>query len=531
MDRPDIASALAIVAQACPVSVIALDLNGNVRIWNAAAQKLLGWHANEVVGKPLPALAPGGQSSTDFRMHSFLEDEIDSRWLTNHGKLLDVGLRVAPWTAADGAREGTILFVADLTARRHAEQEQLALQRREREAHELAKAESRFRKLLEAAPDAIIEVNREGSIVLQNAITEKLFGYSPDELFGLNIEILVPESFHGAHKEHRKLYWANPVTRPMGQGLTLFGKRKDGSQFPVEISLSPVESDDGLHVTAVIRDVSERQRVQDELRAMNEQFTQMLSEKNQQLELRNREVERSTRLKSEFLASMSHELRTPLHTIIGFGQLLAEQKHGSLNEKQHGFLKHVLNDSEHLLELINDILDLSKVEAGQLKLSPEGFDSAIALEEVVSSLQTVFAAKNIQIENFSTCKRFLWGERVRFKEILYNLLSNATKFTPSGGRIWVESSIDGDFLRTSVCDTGVGIPTSEHDAIFSKFYQVGATTKGVREGAGLGLAITKRLVELHGGRIWVESQPGSGSRFSFTIPLDRPVTAEIDSPQ
>ncbi len=522
MNSSDRRGALEIIAQACPVPVIALDGGGNVRIWNATAERLLGWKESEVIAKPLPTVPAGGGVPVEVEVQHLFEAEIESRWRTRHGTLLEVGVRVAPWKGEDGAQKGIILFVADLTSRRHAEEEQLALETREREAHELAKAESRFRKLLEAAPDAIIEVDREGRIVLQNAVTEKLFGYSREELFGKSVETLIPEKLLFRHREHRASYWARPVTRPMGQGLTLLARRKDGSQFPVEISLSPVESEDGLRVTAVICDVSERHRAQEEIRAMNEQFTQALSEKNRQLEVRNQEVERANRLKSEFLASMSHELRAPLHTIIGFSQLLAEGAHGVLNDKQQHFLNHVQRDSKHLLELINDILDLSKVEAGELELSPEAFDFTAALEEVLSSLQTVAGAKDIHIQNRSAVKSFLYGERVRFKEIFYNLLSNAIKFTPTAGSIWVDTAIDDAFLLISVTDTGVGIPASEHEAIFSKFHQVGATTKGVREGTGLGLAITKRLIELHGGRIWVESQPGEGSRFSFTMPLYHP---------
>ncbi len=519
MNSSDRIRALEIIAFTCPVSVIAVDYVGNVRIWNSAAERLLGWRETEVIAKSLPAIIPGCKFQLGTNVHQEAEVGTASQWQTRHGTLLDVEVSVVRWEREDEDRDGAILFVADLTARRRAEKEQLALELREREAREIARAESRFRKLLEAAPDAIIEVDCDGRIVLQNAITEKLFGYSREELLGLSVETLIPESLHSRHKEHRESFVAHPVTRPMGHGLTLLGKRKDGSLFPVEISLSPLESDDGLRVTAVIRDVSERQHAQEQIRAMNEQFTAALSEKNQQLELRNQEVERGTRLKSEFLASMSHELRTPLHTIIGFSQLLAEQNHGALNEKQHGFLNHVLQDSKHLLALINDILDLSKVEAGELELSPVVFDFTTALNEVLSSLQTVASTKELRIENRSTVTLLLNAERVRFKEILYNLLSNAAKFTPSSGKIWIDAEIEGSFLCISVTDTGVGIPASEHETIFSKFVQVGATSKGVREGTGLGLSITKRLVELHGGRIWVESEIGKGSRFCFTLPL------------
>src|SRR5206468_4201780 len=161
-------------------------------------------------------------------------------------------------------------------------------------------------------------------------------------------------------EQYRSAYRSHPTTRPMGSGLDLYAQRKDGTRFPVEISLSPVKSDESLRVSAIIRDVSERKQSEQKIRALHEAFTRELSETNQQLELRNREVERANRLKSEFLASMSHELRTPLHTIIGFSELMAEELEGPLNEKQKRFINHIHQDSLHLLELINEVLDRSE---------------------------------------------------------------------------------------------------------------------------------------------------------------------------
>jgi signal transduction histidine kinase len=230
-------------------------------------------------------------------------------------------------------------------------------------------------------------------------------------------------------------------------------------------------------------------------------------------------VERANRLKSEFLASMSHELRTPLHTIIGFSELLTEELEGPLNEKQKRFLGHILQDSRHLLELINDILDLSKIEAGRLELQKEQIDFAGCLEDVIATMTQQASAKNIKVEVRNQFRGSLHADRLRVKEILYNLLSNALKFTPDGGQVWVETLVRGHQLHVTVGDTGIGVQPEEHQSIFEKFYQVGSTTKGTREGTGLGLAITRKLVELHGGHIWLESRSGEGSRFSFTLPL------------
>lgn len=379
--------------------------------------------------------------------------------------------------------------------------------------------ESRFRKLLEAAPDAILEVNPEGKIMLLNEAAERMFGYSRGELLGVNVENLVPAAMRGGHARHRASYAIRPNTRPMGTGLELQGQRKDGSLFPVEISLSPNWIEGSLHVIASVRDITERKLVEDHILALREQYTAELTLKNEQLEARSREAEQANRLKSEFLASMSHELRTPLHTIIGFSELLTEQLEGPLNPKQQRFAGHILQDARHLLELINEVLDISKIESGRLELRREPFDFSQCVEEVLGGIRHQAAAKNITLENKNSFHASLYADRLRVKEILYNLLNNAVKFTPEGRRVWVESAREGDFLHVSVCDTGIGIPENEHAAIFDKFYQAGDS--GVREGTGLGLPITRHLVELHGGTISVESRPGQGSRFNVTLPLVR----------
>ena len=379
--------------------------------------------------------------------------------------------------------------------------------------------EKRFRELLEAAPDAIMQVDEEGRIVLLNRVTEDMFGYTRDELMGQPVEVLIPQELHARHIEHRAGYRRQPTTRSMGSGLALEGIRKNGSRFPVEISLSPSATSEGFHVTAIIRDITERRMAEDRLRRVQGEYTQQLAETNAELEMTNRELERANRLKSEFLASMSHELRTPLHTIIGFSELLAEELEGPLNEKQQRFVQHIHNDSLHLLELINDILDISKIEAGRLELRPEAFDFGALVAESLASVRALAQAKSLNLGTDLEVPMAIEADRLRIKQVLVNLLSNAIKFTPEGGRIDVEARVHEGFVGVSVSDTGVGIPAEEHDFIFDKFHQVGATTKGVREGTGLGLAITKRLVEQHGGTIRVHSQPQRGSTFRFTLPL------------
>lgn len=241
-----------------------------------------------------------------------------------------------------------------------------------------------------------------------------------------------------------------------------------------------------------------------------------------------REVERLNRLKSEFLAGMSHELRTPLNSILGFTDLLLKERAGALNPRQHEFLSHLKGAADHLLALINDVLDLSKIEAGHSEIYCESFALQQALDEVLPGLRALAAQKGI---DFATPAEELlvYADRLRFKQIVYNLVSNALKFTPKGGRVTLSVSVCDPEISFTVTDTGIGIPPEDQDSIFDKFYQVQSATP-VQEGVGLGLAITKRLVEQHGGRIRVDSKFGHGSRFTFTLPLPPGPVAEPDRP-
>jgi signal transduction histidine kinase/CHASE3 domain sensor protein len=264
---------------------------------------------------------------------------------------------------------------------------------------------------------------------------------------------------------------------------------------------------------------AEAKRLNEDLEHRVEERTAELADVNRQLEDRNREVEHANRMKSEFLARMSHELRTPLNAIIGFSDLLAEESAGPLSEKQSRFIGHVRAGARHLLQLINDVLDVSKIEAGKIDLSMANFVAADAIIEVMSVIRPLAESKGIQTDSKVGNELVIHADRIRFKQILYNLLTNAVKFTQEEGKVSIEAFPEKDFVRICVSDTGIGISPEEQVAIFEEFHQVGGTTKNANQGTGLGLTITRRLVELHGGRIWVESKPDSGSQFSFTIPI------------
>jgi signal transduction histidine kinase/DNA-binding response OmpR family regulator len=265
----------------------------------------------------------------------------------------------------------------------------------------------------------------------------------------------------------------------------------------------------------------------DQLEHRVQERTTQLAAANKELEWKNREVERATHLKSQFLASMSHELRTPLNAIIGFSDLLHEQTAGQLNDKQKRFVGHIKQGSAHLLQLINDILDLSKIEAGQLELRCEDFQIEDALPEVLSTIRPLTMVKNIQLEQSFEDATSVHADRVRFKQILYNLLSNAVKFTPKGGCIGIHCSRNGNSVSIAVSDTGIGIRPEDQTLVFEEFRQVEGN--GVAGGTGLGLAITRRLVEQQGGKISLESRVGEGSRFTFSLPAGSEMATAIPS--
>lgn len=269
------------------------------------------------------------------------------------------------------------------------------------------------------------------------------------------------------------------------------------------------------------------QHAHDELENRVQERTIQLAVANRELDIRNREVERATQMKSKFLASMSHELRTPLNAIVGFSDLLADETPGPLSVKQKRFLNHIRQGSTHLLQLINDILDLSKVEAGQLELHSEDFLVGDALPEVLSVIRPLAMPKNIQMESTSSANHPVYADRSRFKQILYNLLSNAVKFTPRDGHVGIECVNEDGFVRVSVTDTGIGIRLEDQELVFEEFRQVDGGKDSANQGTGLGLAITKRLVEQQGGKISLESEFGNGCRFTFSLPARRPAS-EVD---
>ena len=511
---------LAAIVESSDDAILGMTLSGVITSWNAAATRIFGYEVHEAIGQPVSLLAwPGEQERIDLFLailrHGGRVDHTEVSRKHKNGRKILVSLSLSPIVDSTGKTIGIAKIARDITERTEAAQALAESKARltEQEANARAEmlAERKFRELLENAPDAILQVDPSGAILIANRTAEKLFCYTREELIGQNVDLLVPEANRAAHPAHRKTLATAGKSRPMGLGLDLFAQRKDGTRFPVEISLSPMNTETGVHVTAVIRDVTERKLTEQRVRTLQESYMT-------ELEARHKEAERLNQLKSEFMASISHELRTPLHTIIGFAELMQEEGEGPLNFKQRRFMHHIHVDSEHLLGLINDVLDLSRIEAGGLQLHTEPVRLILIVAESINAIRLYAESRSVSIRMGDDIDVSVLADPMRLRQILYNLLSNGAKFTQPGGEVLVNAVVEGNTVRITVSDTGLGIAPEERTQIFEKFYQVGLTPVGVREGTGLGLAICKQLVEMQKGTIWVESELGKGSKFHFTLP-------------
>lgn len=366
--------------------------------------------------------------------------------------------------------------------------------------------EQQFRLLVEAAPNAIVIIDAAGTITFVNAQAEKTFGYTRPELIGQTIELLVPERLKAGHATQRREFAEERKARALETGRQFLGRRKDGSELPLEISLSPMDAREGVAILATIVDVTERQEAKDSPQRLNALLQQRVAERTAELEASNKELE-------AFSYSVSHDLRAPLRAIDGFSELLVRKFGAGLDPEAMGYLKRIRTNATQMGRLIDDLLALSRL--GRHALGRQAIDNAALVDECLKSLSVVYAGRKVPtvIGDLPHCH----GDPVLLKQVWMNLLDNAMKFTSKtcDARIEIGGHVEGGECVYDVRDNGAGFDTRFADKLFNAFQRLHSAADF--PGTGIGLAIVERIVRRHGGRVWAESVPGSSATFHFAI--------------
>jgi protein-histidine pros-kinase len=468
-------AALAALVQSADDAIVGKTVDGVITSWNSGAERLYGFSLQEVLGRRFDVVIPERARLAESRMLERVTigervEPYEAERLCKDGSPVTVSVAISPVMDAVGTIVGVATMSRDLSARNL--------------------AETKLRWMLEVAPDAILGVDASGSIELVNAQCQRLFGYHRDELVGQPVEMLIPDGLR-------------PVDAgQIGAGQELVTLHKDGTEIPVEISLSAMETPGGRLTMAALRDITDRKLIERQLREQNV------------------ELERASTAKDNFLAGMSHELRTPLNAIIGFTGTMLMKLPGPLNAEQEHQLRLVQASGKHLLSIINDLLDLAKIESGRVQIALEPVDCLRVIEEVVQSLQPLARDKGLtlRIETFHGPVTAI-ADRRALGQILINLVNNAIKFTDTGEvclTLMPDATGEGS-LKITVHDTGSGIPKADLDRIFRVFERSTASAKATDEGTGLGLYISRKLADLLNGTITVSTVVGEGSTFTVSL--------------
>jgi len=463
-------------------ATIVTDESGIIRMANQSAEELFGYGEEELIGKPVEILLPVEHRAR----HRALRDRYN---ISPRARPMVAGLDLY------GTRKDGETFRCEIALHPIETEDGLIVTSTIRRISEVDDSETYFRTLLESAPDAMIIIDEQGKIAIVNRQAEEMFGYDRQDMLGQKIELLLPDHLKRIHTEHRAAFADDPRLRPMGAGLDLVARRRDGSEFPVEISLSPVHAQSGRFVSSVIRDVTRRKRMQDEIVAAR------------------REAERANKANSAFLAAASHDLRQPVQALSLLNGALRrtvkdERALAMIDSQQHSLTA--------MTNLLNSLLDISRLDAGAVTPELEQFP----IRRLIDRLSDEFARQAQQqgLEfSASTSNTVINSDPNLLAEIIQNFVSNAIRYTDKGS-VRLECDEQDDMCRIRVIDTGIGIDDDQIEEIFREFHQCKAPGAS-KEGFGLGLAIVKRLADLLGLTIGVESRIGRGSCFSVSLPV------------
>ena len=495
------------VLEALPVAVFVGDANGKPYYANQASRDILGKGIVPVTAGEIAEVYQAYEAGTErlypterlplMRAVAGERAYVSDLEIHHPERAVPVECWSAPVFDAAGRVVWAIVAFSDTTERKRAEAE-------------LRSSEERARLIVDAAYDAFVAIDADSMITAWNHQAEVTFGWSREEAIGRSLpETIIPPRYRESHRRGLAHFLATGEGPVLNRRIELTALRRSGEEFPVELAIWPLRLADSYSFNAFLRDITERKRAEEELRHAKEA------------------AEVANYAKSDFLAKMSHELRTPLNSIIGFSEMMQDESTGALNEKQRRYVTNVLTSGRNLLQLINDILDLSKVEAGHTELVITDFEIKTALAEVRTIVEALVNKKRLSLEvEVEDGLPTLRADQGKLKQVLYNLLSNAIKFTAEGGGIRVtarraaeiEARESGSWIEIAVADTGIGLRPEDRERIFGEFEQVDSAYTRSQEGTGLGLALSRKLVELHGGWIWVESELGKGSTFRFVLP-------------
>ena len=470
---------LAAIVESANDSIVSATLDGVITSWNASAERMYGYTAAEIIGRSTSLLIPPETAPELIPIFQRVRqgegiEHFETRLRRKDGSLIEVSLTDSPIRDASGAVVGISAITRDLTERN--------------------RTNARFRQLLEAAPDATVCVDSGAQIVLVNAQTERLFGYPREELLGQPVEILVPDASKASHSGLRAGYTADPVPRLMGADLELSGRRRDGTTFPAEIALSALDTDQGLLVSAAIRDVTQQRRALDDLRRINQNLT-------------------------SFSYSLAHDLRTPLRSLAGFSTALIEDYADALGEDGRSYAQRIEAASEHMGHILDDLLHLSRISGA--KISLQHVDLGAEAAAIAAELQRQAPGRRACF----TIQQPAWAlaDLVLIREVLHNLLGNAWKFTSGRDNASIEFGM-APAADARVCchvrDNGAGFNPEYTHKLFQPFQRL--HTAHEFPGTGIGLASVRQIVDRHHGHTWAEGTVGDGAAFFFTLQAAEP---------